>query len=185
MGDARRRFIILGLVIFLLGGAVAYQGARVNSGREPVIMRLPGLIEPRLQKEPYLERYYRACGHKDPIPLPAGVQWNWAGKEELGILFPPSEGWRIFQEGGRLVISQEVDGLCPADTPKRHLAVKDDLVAVYQGPAGSLGPLLRVTNLQFTSLPPDWQEKITSGQAEFSSEQELLQALDSLDEFRP
>jgi len=30
-----------------------------------------------------------------------------------------------------------------------------------------------------------WQEKITGNKAEFNSEQELLQALESLNEFRP
>ncbi|KYH32333.1 hypothetical protein [Neomoorella mulderi] len=185
MSDASRRFIVIGLMIFLLGGLVAYQQARVSTGQRPVILRVPGLLEPRVLEEPRLERYYRDCGHREPIPLPAGVKWNWAGKEELSILFPPPEGWRITREGERLVITQEVDGLCPADAPKRHLAIKDGLVAIYQGPAGSLGPLMRVTSLKFTSLPPSWREKIENGQAEFNSEQEVLEALDSLDEFRP
>ncbi|WP_406676542.1 BofC C-terminal domain-containing protein [Neomoorella carbonis] len=185
MGDASRRFIVIGLMIFLLGGLVAYQQARVSTGQRPVILRVPGLLEPRVLEEPRLEKYYRYCGHREPIPLPAGVKWNWAGKEEMSILFPPAEGWRITREGERLVITQEVDDLCPADAPRRHLAVKDGLVAIYQGPAGSLGPLMRVTNLKVASLPPSWREKIENGQAEFNSEQEVLEALDSLDEFRP
>lgn len=185
MGDTSRRFIFPGIVIFLLAAAVAYQQARVSAGQEAITLNIPGIIEPRVREEPRMEKYYRACGHREPLPLPDGVKWKWAGKEELSILFPPSEGWRIIQEGKRLVISQEVNGLCPADAPKRHLAVKDGLVAVYQGPAGSLGPLLRVTSLQFTSLPSHWREKIAKGEAEFNSEQEVLEALDSLDEFRP
>ncbi|WP_258359968.1 hypothetical protein [Moorella sulfitireducens (nom. illeg.)] len=185
MSEACRRFIIVGLMIFILGGMVAYQQARVSAGQQPVILRVPGLLEPRVLEKPLLERYYRYCGHREPMSLPEGVKWNWAGKEEMSILFPPSAGWRIIGEGGRLVITQEVDSLCPADAPKRHLAVKDGLVAIYQGPSGSLGPLMRVTDLRVASLPPAWREKIENGQAEFNSEQEVLKALDSLDEFRP
>lgn len=179
-----RRLTIIGIIIFLLGGMVAYQGARVNSGRQPVVLRVPGIIEPRVQLEPRLEKYYRGCGHSYPLPLPAGVKWQWAGREEMTTLFPEAEGWRLTQETGRLVATQEVDGLCPACIPKRHLAVKDGLVAVYQGPAGTLGPLLRVTGLKLASLPANWQAQIQSGAAVFNSEQELLEALDSLDEYR-
>ena len=185
MDATGRRFLFIGFVIFLLGAAVAYQQARVSAGQEAVTLSIPGISAPRVQEQPVLERYYRACGHREPLPLPAGVQWRWGDEENLALLFPPEEGWRLIREGERLVISQEVDGLCPVDAPKRHLAVKDGLVAVYQGPAGSLGPLLKVTSLPFAALPPHWQEKITGNKAEFNSEQELLQAMDSLDEFRP
>lgn len=181
---AYRRLIIIGFIIFMLGIVVAYQQARVNNGLNPVLLRVPGLLEPRVLEEPRLEKYYRLCGHREALPLPAGVKWNWAGLEELHILFPASEGWRITWEGERLVITQEIDGLCPTDSPKRHLAVKDGMVAVYQGPAGSLGPLMRVTNIKVTALPRGWKEKIESGQVEFNSEKEMLEALDSLDEFR-
>lgn len=182
--SAIRRLLVIGIVIFLLGGLVAYQEARVNSGRQPVYLRVPGVIEPQVQFEPRLEKYYRACGHTYPLPLPAGVRWQWAGQKEMTALFPPSEGWRLTQEAGRLVATQEVDGLCPVCAPKRHLAVKDGLVAVYQGPAGSLGPLLKVTGLKITALPANWRSRIQAGGAEFNSEQELLEALDSLDEYR-
>lgn len=184
MYKAYRRFIIIGIIIFIMGTVVAYQKARVDSGLNPLLLRVSGLLEPRVLEEPRLEKYYRLCGHREALPLPAGVKWNWAGLDELHILFPASEGWRITWEGEHLVISQEIDDLCPNDTPKRHLAVKDGMVAIYQGPAGSLGPLMRVTNIKVTALPRGWKEKIESGQIEFNSEKEMLEALDSLDEFR-
>ncbi|WP_338835369.1 hypothetical protein [Neomoorella thermoacetica] len=181
---AVRRLLVIGIVIFFLGGLVAYQEARVNSGRQPVFLRVPGIMEPRVQLEPRLEKYYRGCGHTYPLPLPPGIKWQGSGKEEMTSLFPPAEGWRLRQEAGRLVATQEVDGLCPVCAPKRHLAVKDGLVAVYQGPAGTLGPLLKVTGLKISALPANWQSRIQAGEAEFNSEQELLEALDSLDEYR-
>jgi len=184
MSVSSRRLFFIGLFIFFLGGLVAYQEARVNSGQQPVEIRFPGLLPARVKVDPDAQRYYSACGHYTPLTLPAGIKDNWLPEAEIDSRFPPDEGWQLKQENGRLLITQEVKGLCPDCLPKRHLAFKDDLVAIYHGPAGSLGPLERVTNLKVDSLPPPWQERIRSGQAEFDTEQELLQALDSLDEYR-
>ncbi|MGI9952681.1 hypothetical protein V3F56_10010 [Moorellaceae bacterium AZ2] len=179
MESGSRRFLLL---LFLL----AVVGVLTVFGPQAVTFwKLPGRSVPQfLRPQPVVERVYKDCGHREELPLPVGMDWRWAGKRELEVIFPPEEGWVIRQDkAGRFVISQEIQGLCPADDPKRHLAELDGRVAVYRGPAGSSGPLERVLDVQVAQLPADWQERIRRGQAEFQSEEELLQALDSLDEY--
>lgn len=183
----RRRLLFIGLLIFIMGGVVAYQAARNELGQGPVGTGLPGLSEPRAgEGEPELQvrRYYSDCGHYLPATLPAGLTVNWQPQAGADSSFLTGAGWQLKQEEDYLLVTQEVKGLCPACLPKRHLGFKDGLVAIYHGPAGSLGQLEKVTNLRCEALPSRWQEKIASGQAEFNTERELLQALDSLDEYR-
>ncbi|MBE3581204.1 MAG: hypothetical protein IMW96_06155 [Thermoanaerobacteraceae bacterium] len=179
MESGSRRFL---LVLFLLavGGMIAVLGPKIVT-----LEKSPGPAIPRPARPlPVVEKVYVACGHREELPLPAGVDWKRAGKEELEAAFPPGEGWIIREEGsGRVVISQEILELCPADAGKLHLAELDGRVAVYRGPAGSSGPLERVLDVEISQLPAYWQERIRRGQAEFGSEEELGQALDSLDEY--
>lgn len=184
MPAGSRRLFFVGLLIFMLGGMTAYQAGRVNSGQEPAEVDLTGLSEPGVKVESSIQRYYSACGHYVYATLPAGIKDNWLPEVEVDSRFPADQGWQLKQQDGHYLITQEVEGLCSDCAPRRHLAFKDGLVAIYNGPAGSLGSLERVTNLKLESLPDFWLEKIRGGQAEFKTEQELLQALDSLDEYR-
>lgn len=185
-GCRRFWYAVVGLVLLSLSifGWVE-KGALSSKYSSTILWEMPGWALPRLlSPQPRVEKLYRDCGHREELPWPSGIEWRWVGEKELEVVFPPKDGWSIRREkSGRLVISQEVSGLCPADAPKRHLAELEGRVAVYQGPAGSSGKLDRVLELKFSALPPQWQERIRKGQAEFQSEQELRQALDSLDEY--
>ncbi|HBT46634.1 MAG TPA: hypothetical protein DEA73_01945 [Peptococcaceae bacterium] len=182
MESGNRRFLLFPFILLILaaGGAAAVLGPKTvnrEMSDSPAGSRSAGPV-------PVVERIYRDCGHREGLPLPAGVDWGRAGKEELEEAFPPEEGWTLRQEGGgRIVISQEVPGLCPADAGKFHLAELDGWVAVYRGPAGASGLLEKVLDVEISRLPVYWQERIRAGTAEFSSEEELGQALDSLDEY--
>lgn len=68
--------------------------------------------------------------------------------------------------------------------PWGHLGLANGKVAVFQGPAGGNGPLIRELPISWDSLPPQWQEDIQQGLIEFKNEKELKEALDSLDEYR-
>ncbi|MCG0277499.1 MAG: hypothetical protein L5656_03065 [Thermanaeromonas sp.] len=188
MKSSYRRFLLVlaGLIIvgvFTLWGPAGLRIAKETLQDTPwqvPVWALPQFLRP----EPRIEKLYQACGHREEIPLPEEVNLRWIGKKELEILFPPQEGWEIYPEqNGRLVITQKVPGLCPQDAPKRHLAELDGRVAVYRGPTGSMGDLERVLDIRMETLPREWQERIRQGRAEFRSEEELLKALDSLEEY--
>lgn len=188
MKSSYRRFLLAILALAIVSTPFVFwpKGEGLKGKFSPVTSwEIPGWALPQfLRPKPRIERVYRDCAHREEIPLPPGVEWRWAGKKELEVIFPSKDGWVIRQEkSGRFIISQEIQGLCPADASKRHLAEFEGRVAVYQGPAGSAGRLERVLELKFTELPPQWQERIRQGQAEFQSEEELLQALDNLDEY--
>jgi len=67
---------------------------------------------------------------------------------------------------------------------KLHLRVVGDYVAVYQGSSTYREKLLFITEIPIWVIPEKWREGILSGETFFNDEKELLQALDSLDEFR-
>jgi len=188
MKSSYRRFLLILVGLMVIGTIPVWGPAGVRRVKQKFpdtpwqvpVWALPQFLRP----EPRIERLYQACGHREEIPLPGEVNLRWVGKKELEILFPPQEGWNIRSEqNGRLVITQRVPGLCPQDAPKRHLAELEGRVAVYRGPVGSIGDLERVLNIKIDALPREWQERIRRGQAEFQSEEELLQALDSLEEY--
>ncbi|NLW07596.1 MAG: hypothetical protein GX039_06415 [Clostridia bacterium] len=182
-----RRLLIIGLLIFVLGGMVAYLTAKSNFQQGPLATGLSGISKFRAEEEKVeikVQKFYSDCGHIIPTTLPAGLEDNWLPQSEADRSFLADAGWQLKQEDGYLQRTQEIDDLCPACWPKRHLGFHDGLVAIYQGPAGSLGQLEKVTGIKREALPPFWQQKIESGQAEFNNERELLQALDSLDEYR-
>lgn len=189
MKSSYRRFLLVLISLAAMGAVLTWGSMGARAVKERVfpdaswqvpVWALPQFLRPK----PRIEKLYQACGHREEIPLPEGVDLRWAGKKELEILFPSQEGWTIRSEkNGRLVITQKVPGLCPQDAPKRHLAELDGRVAVYRGPVGSMGELERVLEVKVDALPRPWQEKIRQGRAEFQSEEELLKALDSLEEY--
>jgi len=67
---------------------------------------------------------------------------------------------------------------------KLHLQIVGDYVAVYQGSSNYRENLLFITEISIWVIPEKWREAILSGETFFNDEKELLQALDSLDEFQ-
>lgn len=129
------------------------------------------------------QKYYTLCGHfeeKEKALYPAMEQLP---LEEFKKKYSAEDGWILSKTSDMIVFSLPVNELCPADRVKRHLSFKDGYVAVYQGLVNSSGPLLRITSIKKENLPDDWKRKIANNQVDFSNEQELLQALDSLDDY--
>jgi fatty acid/phospholipid biosynthesis enzyme len=69
------------------------------------------------------------------------------------------------------------------DAKKRHLGVAGEFVSIIEGPVGVDGEVLEILDIKVANLPKEWQEKVRKGELDFSSEQELLEALDSIDEY--
>lgn len=128
-------------------------------------------------------KLYSTCGHlikqaEDEINL--GEQ-----KEiDLGSEYPEDAGWNVVIEGESIKLIQKLEGLCPKDEGVRWLGVQKGFLAIFQGPAYLDGPLLKITDIKVEGLPLEWQEKVYNKTLEFSTEFELLEALDSLDEYQ-
>jgi len=94
------------------------------------------------------------------------------------------EGWDIsWSKDGNIIAFMELDELCPEDAVKRHLGVYGGEVAVFAGPSGADGEILEILGIRLEDLYPDWQEKLANGGMDFENNEELLNALESLDEF--
>ncbi|MGI6066420.1 MAG: hypothetical protein ACOYI2_08005 [Bacillota bacterium] len=94
------------------------------------------------------------------------------------------QGWSVYQdEIDDVTIFKNINGLCQVCQGKRHLGIAGEYVAVFQGPIGVQGQQMEVLNVRVDRLPVEWQEKVKRGELDFSSEQELLEALDSIDEY--
>lgn len=125
---------------------------------------------------------YSLCQHLIEQKVPVDIYG--LNVNELLRRFPPEEGWVVDNlNSNRIVIYQKVGGLCPEDALKRHLGSKGEYVAVFRGPIGISGGLERVTTIRLDKLPAQFKQKLINGQLDFSDENELMDALDSIDEY--
>ena len=94
------------------------------------------------------------------------------------------EGWDIsWSKDGNIIAFIELNELCPEDAVKRHLGVFGGEVAVFAGPSSADGEMLEILGIRLEDLYPDWQQKLASGGMDFENNEDLLNALESLDEF--
>ncbi|HHT62730.1 MAG: hypothetical protein ACOX4H_01810 [Bacillota bacterium] len=125
------------------------------------------------------EIYYTKCKHLIQRELTAEEDYPGASEETL-----KAQGWTIYHNhDGSITIFKTVDKLCPEDAKKRHLGVAGEFVSIIEGPVGVDGEVLEILDIKVANLPKEWQEKVRKGELDFSSEQELLEALDSIDEY--
>ncbi|GAW92724.1 hypothetical protein [Calderihabitans maritimus] len=130
------------------------------------------------------QEYYAVCEHtitkeKEDIQHLDGLSVN-----ELQQTFSQEEGWTVYEAGDYIILSRQIEDLCPEDAKKRHLGAYGDYVAIIRGPVGIDGGVVSVTDVRIDSLPRPWQQQVREGTLNFGSVEELLEALDSLDEYR-
>ena len=126
------------------------------------------------------EVYYSACRHLDSHA--ATGQKEFVNKTFAEIA---EDGWYVFwAEGGGAVAFRESGQLCPNDADKSHLALHQGKLAVFAGPIGTNGEPLEIISINPSALPSIWQQKLANGGIEFKSREELLSALESMDELK-
>jgi hypothetical protein len=92
-----------------------------------------------------VEVYYRGPAPSELIGL---------DHSRLLMKFPEQAGWKIEDQGDEIVITRKVDGLCGMHKEYRHLGLYNGRLAVYQGPLGYDGILLRVEeSIKVEALP--------------------------------
>lgn len=125
------------------------------------------------------EIYYTQCQHLIQREIIAGEAYPGADEDALR-----ADGWALYHNNDQeITIFKNIDDLCPKDVHKRHLGVEGEYVAVLKGPVGVAGDLIEVLDIRIDRLPQEWRKKVKEGTLNFSSEQELLEALDSIDEY--
>ncbi|MCR6546811.1 hypothetical protein [Dehalobacterium formicoaceticum] len=125
------------------------------------------------------EIYYTQCQHLIQKEIIAGEAYPGMDEDALR-----AAGWALYHNNDReITIFKNIDGLCPKDEHKRHLGAVGEYVAVLKGPVGVTGELVEVLDIRIDRLPQEWQTKVKEGTLNFSSEQELLEAMDSIDEY--
>ncbi len=119
--------------------------------------------------------------------------------KDLKEKFPAEEGWSVhFTQTGFLTLTAKVDEFCPIHNKYRHLGLYNEMVAVYEGPLGYNGKILRVENIPLESLDPDFRIKLEQAMEfnkqvravaeelrnvlEYDNDDSLNAALENLDE---
>lgn len=123
---------------------------------------------------------YTVCGHSEPLNL---GNFNGVTTEQLLKRFPAKQGWTIEDNGTKLIITKNINALCPEDDVKRHLGRFGQYVAVIKGPVGIDGGIVEVTDIKLADLPDQFRSQAEQGTLNFPSAQSLLEAMDSLDEY--
>ncbi len=99
------------------------------------------------------------------------------GTAALAQKYPASQGWVVVSGlPGELRIIRHVQDLCPRHRAVRHLGLCRDHLAVYAGPLGVSGKLLRVEKIHISALSPAQQEKLRLA-AEFDKQPPEIRAM--------
>ncbi len=181
-------FIFVSFLSFMTAFLITTNALYLPHVLKPMEMPLQVSAEENIDNKITIKRFHITCGHFEKIDF-NNLELNIDNIEELDIeelliKFPPEDGWILDLVEGKWVATQVIDLLCSVDRNKRHLRVVDDFIAVYQGPPTYKENLLYITEISIWDLPDKWRETIISGETYFEDEKDLLQALDSLDEFR-
>ncbi|MGI5892133.1 MAG: hypothetical protein ACOX7H_05270 [Bacillota bacterium] len=125
------------------------------------------------------EIYYNSCHHLVTTDQTGNSKFVNKNFTQLH-----NEGWEVFwAENGQAVIFKEISALCPADEGKCFLAAYEGQVAIFSGPLGSSDEPTEVSGISIDNLDPEVKEKLLQGGIEFESMEDLLVALENLDEY--
>jgi len=138
----------------------------------------PVLWEPEEFSAARQEIYYRGCRHLVTKEIDLSVVYPGKSAEDLKAM-----GWQVDTSNPeKIILRRDDDGLCPEDDVYRRVAVTEDGIGIFAGPIGTDGPLLQTFTLDISILPAEWQQKLAGDGIEFADEEDMISALDSLEE---
>lgn len=133
-------------------------------------------------------REYEACGDVELYSRePADEELVGLDHHRLQMKYPAHNGWDVSFRGEELTLTRKVAGYCGLHREYRHLGIYDGLIAVYQGPLGNDGTLLRLErNIRIDLLPADWRANLEKAagfnELSFGEQAELRQTLEFTDD---
>lgn len=202
-----RKIIGTIMVVMVITAAVVYFGAWT---REPVLKPVAAVVENITQRKVYptvksdtimVRMYEYSCGdtelhYRGPVP----GEMVGLDEKRLLMMFPRQEGWSLVYTPQEVVLTRKITGLCGVHQQYRHLGLHQGFLAIYQGPLGYDGVLLRLEkNIAVDLLPESVRKQLQQtasfnqlGPAEqialkstmeFMDELALNTALDNFDEY--
>ncbi|NLI14152.1 hypothetical protein [Pelotomaculum propionicicum] len=206
MARQTRIIFCLAVLVFAISVAAGYiWGSRQiimpQSKPADVYHAAPNFFNPRVGEETVLikDKEY-LCGDLEKLSeekVPAELLG--LDRKALAEKFPASEGWVVnFANPGFLTLTMKSAEFCPLHRQFRHIGLYQGLVAVYEGPVGFNGKVLRVENIPVEALSPAYRimleqvmdinkqshsaTEMLRRELEFSTDDALNAALDNLDE---
>lgn len=203
----RNKILVAVIVLFFTFSVAAgfLWGSRFVSPpeRKPAAtLRSPAdFFNPKVSSETILlkEKEY-LCGDLEKISEEIAPQ-DFQGMDRKALVerFPATEGWAVnFTDPRFLTVTTKVDEFCPIHRNYRHLGLYHGRVAVYEGPLGFNGKVVRVENIPLESLNPEFKVKLEQAmdfdkqartaaeklreELEFASDEALNAVLENLDE---
>lgn len=129
------------------------------------------------------EQEFSKCGHTIIAPFAEREKLIGRSLDDLKKEYKEENGFNISYQENTLTIKQKVDDWCLVDKEKCRLKEYKGRIAVYQGPNSEEDILIRVTEIEFASLPDQVSAAIRNGEYEFENMERLNDALENLDEY--
>jgi len=170
-----KMFIFLGMVIVIMAGLTVYE---VSKQHMPAEINYDEYIFS--QTSVRKEVYYTVCRHLESVSAVGDSDLAEKTFDQLR-----EDGWYVFRDdNNHVVVFKESAEYCPNDADKSHLAIRDGKLILFNGSIASPGELLEIIDVALEKLPSAWQRRLETGGIEFQSEEEMLSALENLDELR-
>lgn len=124
-----------------------------------------------------LQRYFTYCEHTATEEIKQDSPLLDLPQDELLRLY---SDWDVIEQaGGRMVLSRQVDDLCPTDLAKHWVGEKNGHVAIFYGSPGMREKLYRLTEIPVKHLPLQIQANLGRG-IPSESEDHLITIIEGL-----
>lgn len=198
--------VIVALAI-LLAGFLAAAGFLWGAGflvppvRKPAAVARSEMFNHRVTEDTIIFKDIEyLCGDIEKISEEKAPGELWGlDKNALYEKFPALDGWSVnFTDPKFLTLTVKPDEFCPVHRSYRHFGLYQEMLAVFEGPLGFDGRLLRVESIPLDALDPGFRLKLEQAgdinrldyqtaeklreDLEFATEEALNAALDNLDE---
>ena len=168
-------FVFLGMVMLIMAGFTVY---KVSRQRTPALINYDEYVYN--QTSVRKEVYYTVCNHMESVAAVGDADFAEKTFAQLR-----ADGWYVFRDdNNQVVVFKESAEYCPNDAGRGHLAMYEGTLALFRGSLANRGEMLEIIDIAFEKLPAVWQRRLENGGIEFQSEEDMLSALESLDELR-
>lgn len=182
------RWLALGMVLaFAVSVYVGYQAAKPEPQDKPLTQTTSS--EPEKPKIVFMQGHQVCIKHDldclQPMDAPEDIDLSQMSLADIQKRYPEPQ-WLVRQQGQKIEIIEQQQGLCSAHQKIAHLGLNasGEYLTVYKGPAevGTDGGVLQVTEIPVDKLPAKEQQAVRAGTLEIYSEDELIGLLDGLSE---
>lgn len=194
MGNGRKIFLSLGLLVFFFSAATSYLILQIDelakSEEEGLALASSEVAVPTtfLWQEAYevCSLYELDCTARQ-FEAEKEVEERLAklDLQEIAKIYPLPE-WSVVEHNKDIIMTRNLPGLCPEHKKIYHFGVNagGNYLAVLYGPhqVGTDGGVYLLTDIAWRDITPEEQKKILQGEYEFYFKEDMIVALDSFSE---